>query len=96
MYWRSNEKLGSSSQKIGSPSFWPLALPGRYFLPYFGAYDCRIAHRRLDMLPMRKLGATNVNLWTDSKFQKPEVLLQMPEKVRIVIKFTVIRKMRHK
>jgi len=48
------------------------------------------------MLPMRKLGATNLNLWTGSRIQKPEVLSKMPEKVRNVVKFTVIRKMGHR
>jgi len=45
---------------------------------------------------VRKLGATNLNLWTGSRIQKPEVLSKMPEKVRNVVKFTVIRKMRDK
>ena len=48
------------------------------------------------MLPMRKLGATNLNLWTGSRIQKPEVLSKMSEKVRNVVKFTFIRKMRDK
>ena len=48
------------------------------------------------MLPMRKLGATNLNLWTGSRIQKPEVLSKMSEKVRNVVKFTFIRKMREK
>ena len=45
---------------------------------------------------MRKLGATNLNLWTGSRIQKPEVLSKMPEIVRNVVKFNVIRKMRDK
>ena len=45
---------------------------------------------------MRKLGATNLNLWTGSRIQKPEVLSKMLEKVRNVVKFTVIRKVRYK
>ena len=48
------------------------------------------------MLPMRKLGATNLNLWTGSRIQKPEVVSKMPEIVRNVVKFNVIRKMRDK
>ena len=48
------------------------------------------------MLPIRKSGATNLNLLTGSRIQKPEVLSEMPEKVRNVVKFTVIRKMRDK
>jgi len=48
------------------------------------------------MLPMRKKGATYLNLWTGSRIQKPEVLSKMPEMVRNVVKFTVIRKMRDK
>ena len=45
---------------------------------------------------MRKLGATNLNLWTGSRIQKPEVLSKMPEMVQNVVKFNVIRKMRDK
>jgi len=41
---------------------------------------------------MRELGATNLNLWTGSRIQKPEVVSKMPEMVRNVVKFTVIRK----
>ena len=48
------------------------------------------------MLPIRKLGAIYINLWTGSRIQKPEVLFKMPEIVRNVVKFTVIRKMRYK
>ena len=58
---------------------WPVALPGRSFLPYSDPYGCRIADRRLHMLPMRKPGATNLNLWTGNRIQKPEVLLKMPQ-----------------
>ena len=36
------------------------------------------------------------NLWTGSRIQKPEVLSKMLEKVRNVVKFIVIRKMRDK
>jgi len=43
---------------------------------------------------MRKLGATNLNLWTGSRIQKPEVVSKMPEMVQNVVKFNVIRKMR--
>ena len=45
---------------------------------------------------MRKLGATNLNLWTGSRIQKPEVVSKMLEIVRNVVKFNVIRKMRDK
>jgi len=45
------------------------------------------------MFPIRKLGAINLNLWTGSRIKKPEVLPKMPEKVRNVVKYTVIRKM---
>jgi len=48
------------------------------------------------MLPIRKLGATNLHLWTGSRIQKPEVLSNMSEKVRNVVKFTFIRTMRDK
>jgi len=44
------------------------------------------------MLPIRKSGATNLNLWTGSRIQKLEVLSKISEKVRNVVKFTVIRK----
>jgi len=44
------------------------------------------------MLPIRKSGATNLNLWTVSRIQKLEVLSKISEKVRNVVKFTVIRK----
>ena len=75
---------------------WLLALSGRSFLPYFGPCCCRIAYLGHGMLPIRKLGATYINLWTGSKIQKPEVLSKMPEIIRNVVKFTVIRKMRDK
>jgi len=53
---------------------------------------CRIADKRLDMLPIRKTDATNLNLWSGSKRRKPELLSQMPEIVRNAVKFTFIRK----
>ena len=40
----------------------PLEPPGRSFLPYSGMYCRRIAHRRLEMLSIRKPGAPNLNL----------------------------------
>ena len=60
-------------------------------MPFSGPYGRRFADIRLDMFPIRKLGATYLNLWTGSRIQKPEVLSKMPEIVRNV-KFTVIRK----
>jgi len=45
---------------------------------------------------MRKLDATYLNLWTGSRIQKSEVLSKMPEIVRNVVKFNVIRKVRDK
>jgi len=48
------------------------------------------------MLPIRKLGAKYLNMWTGSKIQKPEIVSKMPEMVRNVVKFTVIRQMRHR
>jgi len=45
---------------------------------------------------MRKPGAINLNLWTGSGIQKPEVLSKMSEIVRNVVKFAVIRKTRDK
>ena len=71
---------------------WPLQPPGRYFLPFSGPFGRRMAHRRLYMLPMQKSGATNRNLWTGSRIQKPEVHSKMLKMVRNVVKFTVIRK----
>jgi len=71
---------------------WPLQPPGRSFLPYSGLYCRRIAHRRLEMLPIRKRGAPNLNLWPESTIQKPEVLSKVHEMVRKVVKLTVIRK----
>ena len=74
----------------------PLEPPGRSFLPYSGLYCRRIAHRRLEMLSIRKPGAPNLNLWPRSTIQKPEVLTKMPEMVRNAVKFIFIRKMREK
>ena len=65
-------------------------------MPFSGSYGCRIADRRLEILPVRKLGATYLHLWTGSRIQKPEVHSIMPEMLRNVVKFTVIRKMRDK
>ena len=45
---------------------WFLEPPGRCFLPYSGLYCRGIAHRRLEMLFIRKTGATNLNLWPES------------------------------
>ena len=41
-------------------------------------------------------GAPYLNLWPRSTIQKPEVLTQVPEMVRNVVKLTVIRKTRVK
>ena len=41
---------------------WPLEPPGGCFLPYSGLYCRRIAHRRLEMLSVRKPSAPNLNL----------------------------------
>jgi len=60
---------------------WPQEPPGGSFLPYSGLYCRRIAHRRLEMLSIRKPGATNLNLWPGSTIQKPEVLTKVPEMV---------------
>jgi len=101
MFLRSNRKSWSPSQKnrvaaIFLLPVWPLALPGRYFLPFSEPYRLRIADERLEMLPMRELGATNLKLWTGNRIQKPEVHSKMLETVRNVVRFTVIRKMRDK
>jgi len=48
------------------------------------------------MLPISKPGATNLNMWTGDRIQKPEVLSKMPEIVLNAVKFTFIRKMRDK
>ena len=42
-------------------------------MPYSGLYFRRIAHRRLEMLSVRKPGATNLIVWPESTIQKPEV-----------------------
>ena len=75
---------------------WPLVLPGGSYLPYSGLYCRRIAHRRLEMHSIRKLGAPNLNLWQGSTIQKPEVLTKVPEMVRNVVELIVIRKTRVK
>ena len=75
---------------------WPLEPPGGSFLPYSGLYCRRIAHRRSEMLSIRKPGAPNLNLWPGSTIQKPEVLTKVPEIARNVVKLTVIRKTRVK
>ena len=73
---------------------WPLEPPGRSFLPYSGLHYRHIAHRRLEMLSIRKRGAPNLNLWPESTAQKPEVLTKVPKVVQNIVKFTVIRKKR--
>ena len=75
---------------------WPLEPPGGSFLPNSGLYCHHIAHRRLEILSIRKPGAPNLNLWPGSTIQKPEVLSKVPEMVRNVLKLTVIRKTRVK
>ena len=75
---------------------WPLKPPGRSFLPYSGLHCRRIAHRRLEMPSVRKLGAPNLNLWPGNTIKKPKVLTKVPEMVRNVVKLTVNRKTRVK
>ena len=75
---------------------WPLEPTGRSFLPYSGLYGSRMADRRLEMLSIRKIGAPDLNLWTGSTVQKPEVLSKVPDMVRNVVKLIVIRKTRVK
>ena len=48
------------------------------------------------MLSIRKPGAPNLNLWSRSTIQKPEVLLKVSEMVQNVVKLTAIRKTRVK
>ena len=55
-----------------------------------------MADRWLEMLSIRKLGALNLNLWTGSTVQKPELLSKVPDMVRNVVKLIVIRKTRVK
>ena len=71
---------------------WPLEPLVRSFLPYSGLHCRRIAHVRLEMLSIRKPGAPNLNLKPGTTIQKPEVLSRVPEIVRNVVQFTVIRK----
>ena len=75
---------------------WRLELPVGPFLPYSGRYRRRIAHRRLEMLSIRKPGTPDLNLWPGCTTQKPEVLSKVPEMVRNVVKLTPIRKTRTK
>jgi len=75
---------------------WHLEPPGGPFLPYSGLYCRRIAHRWLEMLSIRITGAPNLNLSPGSTVQKLEVLTEVPEMVRNVVKLTVIRKTRVK
>ena len=75
---------------------WPLEPPGGSFLPYSGVHCRRIAHRRLEMLSIRKSGAPNLNLWPVSTIQKPEIHSTVPKMVRNVVKLTAFRKMRAK
>ena len=69
---------------------WPLEPPERSFLPYSGLCGCRTADRWLEMISVSKWGAPNLNLWTESTIQKPEVLSKVPEMVRKVVKLSVI------
>ena len=55
-----------------------------------------MADRWLEMLSVRKPGAPNLNLWTRSTVQKPEILTKVPEMIRNVVKLRVIRKTRVK
>ena len=75
---------------------WPLEPAGSFLLPYSGLHCRGIAHRRLEILSIRKPGAPNLNLWPGSTIQKPEVLSKVQEMVRNVLKLTVIRKTRVK
>jgi len=65
-------------------------------LPYSDPYGCRIGDKRLEMLPIRKTDATNLNLWTGSRTRKPKVLSKVLKIVRNTVKFTFIRNMRDK
>ena len=67
---------------------WPLEPAGSSLLPYSGLYTRGIAHRRLEMLSIRKRGAP----WSESTIRKPEVLSKVPEMVRKVVKLSLIRK----
>ena len=71
---------------------WPLELPGGSFLPYSGPHGCSIADSRFKMLPTTKSAASGLNMWPRSTIQKPEVLTNVPEMVRNVVKLTIIRK----
>ena len=88
------------SEKLVSAIFllpvWPLEPPGGSFLPYSGPHGCSIADSRFEMLPTTKSAATGLNMWPRSTIQKPEVLTNVPEMVRNVVKLIVIRKTRVK
>jgi len=74
---------------------WPLEPPGRSFCLILLYCRC-IAHKRLEMLSIRKPGAPNLNLWPGNTIWKPKVLTKVPEMVLNVVKLTVIRKTRVK
>ena len=71
---------------------WPLEPAGSSLLPCSGLYCRVIAHRRLEMLSIRKRGAPNLNLSSESTIQRPEVLSKVHEMVRKVVKLSVIQK----
>ena len=71
---------------------WPFEPSGSSLLLYSGLYCRGITHQRLEMLSIRKRGAPNLNLWSESTIQKPHVLSKVPEMVRKVVKLSVILK----
>ena len=81
--FREIDSLGRWVRKTGRRHIFTSGLasraPRRLFLPYSGLYCRRIAHRRTQMLSVRKPGAPSLKLWPGSTIQKPEVLTKVPE-----------------
>ena len=63
---------------------------------YSGLYCRRIAHRRLQMLSIRTLGAQNLNLGPEVQLRNRKYIQKMSEVVRNAVKFIFIPKMREK
>ena len=84
--WPTFDEIGSPGRRVKkwgrshiSTSGLASSAHGTPFLPYSVPYGCRIADRRLDILPISKPCATNIHLWTGSRIRKPEVLKKCSE-----------------
>ena len=58
---------------------WPIEPPERSFLRYSGLYCRRIAHRRLEMLSIRTLGAQNLNLGPEVQSRNRKYIQKCPK-----------------